>query len=193
MVVAEKEEERLERENTLSERVPPLKFFGLALVDLQLLSHPTVPHSLVQPFLHLKGLRQEGKHGGCIRLLTVAGQMLEVETEEKKREREEALAERVPPLKLSGLSVDELMSHELGLKIIELQSKFKKPTLKKVKISAEMMLSVLLGSKHKETIDFKSNLKTVKKAEEKKEEVTDWRQNVDAMSGMEGRKKMFDA
>jgi hypothetical protein len=35
--------------------------------------------------------------------------MLEVETEEKKREREEALAERVPPLKLSGLSVDELM------------------------------------------------------------------------------------
>jgi troponin-1 len=26
-----------------------------------------------------------------------------------------------------------------------------------------------------------------------KEEVTDWRQNVDAMSGMEGRKKMFDA
>ncbi|KAK6319824.1 hypothetical protein J4Q44_G00089310 [Coregonus suidteri] len=65
MVVAEKEEERLEREHTLSERVPPLKFFGLALVDLQLLSHPTVPHSLVQPFLHLKGLRQEGKHGGC--------------------------------------------------------------------------------------------------------------------------------
>jgi hypothetical protein len=57
--------------------------------------------------------------------------------------------------------------HELGLKIIELQSKFKKPSLKKVKISAEMMLSVLLGSKHKETIDFKSNLKTVKKAEEK--------------------------
>ncbi|KAK6317838.1 troponin I, cardiac muscle [Coregonus clupeaformis] len=158
-----------------------------------------------------------------IRLLTVAGQMLEVEVEEKKRERDEALAERVPPLKLSGLSVEELQDlckdlhhkinvvdeerydvglkvtkndkeiHELGLKIIELQSKFKKPNLRRVKISAEAMLSVLLGSKHKETIDFKSNLKTVKKAEEKKEEVTDWRQNVDAMSGMEGRKKMFDA
>lgn len=26
-----------------------------------------------------------------------------------------------------------------------------------------------------------------------KEEVTDWRKNVDAMSGMEGRKKLFDA
>ncbi|XP_020311788.1 troponin I, cardiac muscle-like [Oncorhynchus nerka] len=158
-----------------------------------------------------------------IRLLIVAGQMLEVEVEEKKRERDEALAERVPPLKLSGLSVEELQDlcrdlhhkidvvdeerydvglkvtkndkeiHDLGLKIIELQSKFKKPNLRRVKISAEAMLSVLLGSKHKETIDFKSNLKTVKKPEEKKEEVTDWRQNVDAMSGMEGRKKMFDA
>ncbi|XP_029615184.1 troponin I, cardiac muscle isoform X2 [Salmo trutta] len=132
-----------------------------------------------------------------IRLLIVAGQMLEVEVEEKKRERDEALAERVPPLKLSGLSVEELQDlcrdlhhkidvvdeerydvglkvtkndkeiHDLGLKIIELQSKFKKPNLKRVKISAEAMLSVLLGSKHKETIDFKSNLKTVKKAEEK--------------------------
>ena len=26
-----------------------------------------------------------------------------------------------------------------------------------------------------------------------KEEVTDWRKNVDAMSGMEGRKKLFNA
>lgn len=55
----------------------------------------------------------------------------------------------------------------MNLKIIEIQSKFKKPTLKRVKISAEAMLSVLLGSKHKESIDFKANLKTVKKEEEK--------------------------
>ena len=55
----------------------------------------------------------------------------------------------------------------MNLKIIELQSKFKKPTLRRVKISAEAMLSVLLGSKHKESIDFKANLKTVKKEEEK--------------------------
>uniref|UniRef100_A0A8D3CXE9 Uncharacterized protein n=2 Tax=Scophthalmus maximus TaxID=52904 RepID=A0A8D3CXE9_SCOMX len=80
----------------------------------------------------------------------------------------------------------------MNLKITELQSKFKKPNLKRVKISAEAMLSVLLGSKHKESIDFKANLKTVKK-EEEKEEVTDWRKNVEAMSGMEGRKKLFDA
>lgn len=28
---------------------------------------------------------------------------------------------------------------------------------------------------------------------EQKEEVTDWRKNVEAMSGMEGRKKLFNA
>ncbi|XP_068580301.1 troponin I, slow skeletal muscle-like [Cebidichthys violaceus] len=149
--------------------------------------------------------------------------MLQEETEQKVKEREDALGERVPPLSLSGLSLQDLQDickdlhhkidvvdeewydiglkvskndveiHNMNLKIIEIQSKFKKPTLKRVKISAEAMLSVLLGSKHKESIDFKANLKTVKKEEEKKEEVTDWRKNVEAMSGMEGRKKLFDA
>ena len=55
----------------------------------------------------------------------------------------------------------------MNLKIIELQGKFKKPNLRRVKISAEAMLNVLLGGKHKETVDFKANLKTVKKEEEK--------------------------
>ncbi|KAF3855058.1 hypothetical protein F7725_023113 [Dissostichus mawsoni] len=147
-----------------------------------------------------------------IRLLTVAAQMLQDETEQKVKEKEAALAERVPPLSMSGLSLQELqdfcrdLHHKIDvvdeewydislkvsknekeidnmkLKITEIQSKFKKPTLRRVKISAEAMLSVLLGSKHKETIDFKASLKTVKKEEEKKEEVTDWRKNVDAMS-----------
>ncbi|XP_035521711.1 troponin I, slow skeletal muscle-like [Morone saxatilis] len=163
------------------------------------------------------------KLGLKIRLLAVAAQMLQEDTEQKIKERETALAERVPPLNLSGLSLQELLDlckdlhhkidvvdeerydiglkvsknekeiGDMNLKIIELQSKFKKPTLKRVKISAEAMLSVLLGSKHKESIDFKANLKTVKKEEEKEEEVTDWRKNVEAMSGMEGRKKLFDA
>ncbi|XP_041650506.1 troponin I, slow skeletal muscle-like [Cheilinus undulatus] len=163
------------------------------------------------------------KLGLKIRLLAVAAQMLQEEKEQKEKEREVALADRVPPLNMSGLSMQDLMDlckdlhhkidvvdeerydiglkvskndseiENMNLKIIEIQSKFKKPTLKRVKISAEAMLSVLLGSKHKESIDFKANLKTVKKEEEKKEEVTDWRKNVEAMSGMEGRKKLFDA
>ncbi|XP_031726687.1 troponin I, slow skeletal muscle-like [Anarrhichthys ocellatus] len=163
------------------------------------------------------------KLGLKIRLLTIAAQMLQEETEQKMKEREATLGERVPPLNLSGQSLQDLQDickdlhhkidavdeewydiglkvskneveiHNMNMKIIEIQSKFKKPTLKRVKISAEAMLSVLLGSKHKESIDFKANLKTVKKEEEKKEEVTDWRKNVEAMSGMEGRKKLFDA
>ncbi|KAM4619540.1 troponin I, slow skeletal muscle-like isoform 1-T1 [Polymixia lowei] len=149
--------------------------------------------------------------------------MLVAELEEKKHEKESALSERVPPLKLSGLSVQELQAlckelhhkidvvdeerydiqvkvaknenelQNLSQKIIELKGKMKRPALKRVKISADAMLGALLGAKVKESVDFKANLKTVKKEEEKKEEVTDWRKNVEAMSGMEGRKKLFDA
>ncbi|XP_036373698.1 troponin I, slow skeletal muscle-like [Megalops cyprinoides] len=163
------------------------------------------------------------KLGLKIRLLTSAATMLENEKEEKRLERENTLNERVPPLQLSGLSMQQLQEickelhckidvvdeerydiaakvaknekeiQEMNQKIFELKSKLKRPNLKRVRISAEAMLSVLLGSRHKESFDFKANLKTVKKEEEKKEEVTDWRKNVEAMSGMEGRKKLFDA
>lgn len=43
----------------------------------------------------------------------------------------------------------------------------KRPALKRVKISADAMLGALLGAKVKESVDFKANLKTVKKEEEK--------------------------
>ncbi|XP_078113474.1 troponin I, cardiac muscle-like [Sander vitreus] len=82
---------------------------------------------------------------------------------------------------------------DLSQKIFELKGKMKRPALKRVRVSADAMLGALLGSKVKESVDFKANLKTVKKEEEKKEEVTDWRKNVDAMSGMEGRKKLFNS
>ncbi|KAK9516449.1 hypothetical protein VZT92_024376 [Zoarces viviparus] len=206
MLEKEKEDIKLEKEATLSERVP-LQLSGLSIEDLQKKSKISSSRRL--------GLK--------IRLLTIAAEMLQEETEQKMKEREATLAERVPPLNLSGQSLQDLQDickdlqhkidvvdeewydiglkvskndveiHNMNMKIIEIQSKFKKPTLKRVKISAEAMLSVLLGSRHKESIDFKANLKTVKKEEEKKEEVTDWRKNVEAMSGMEGRKKLFDA
>ncbi|KAG5845116.1 hypothetical protein ANANG_G00135440 [Anguilla anguilla] len=157
------------------------------------------------------------------KLLKKAAAMLDTEKEEKRVERENTLNERVPPLQLSGLSVQELQNlckdmhrkidvvdeerydvaakvakndmeiENLSQKIFELKGKLKRPNLKRVRISAEAMLGALLGSKQKESFDFKANLKTVKKEEEKKEEVTDWRKNVEAMSGMEGRKKLFDA
>ncbi|XP_048014408.1 troponin I, slow skeletal muscle-like [Megalobrama amblycephala] len=158
-----------------------------------------------------------------MRLLSTAMQMLIVEKQDKEKEREQVLSERIPPIKFSGLSVQELQElckdlhhkidvideerydvslkvaknekeiQEMNQKIYDMKSKLKRPNLKRVKLSAEQLLSVLLGSKHSQSIDFKANLKTVKKEEEKKEEVTDWRKNVEAMSGMEGRKKLFDA
>ncbi|XP_007252904.2 troponin I, slow skeletal muscle, partial [Astyanax mexicanus] len=157
------------------------------------------------------------------KILKKATTLLANEKEEKQRERERVLSERVPPLQLSGLSVQELQTlcrelhqkidvvdeerydieskvnknekelADLNHKIFELKGKMKRPALKRVKISADAMLGALLGAKVKESVDFKANLKTVKKEEEKKEEVTDWRKNVEAMSGMEGRKKLFDA
>ncbi|KAM9352435.1 troponin I4b, tandem duplicate 2 [Symphorus nematophorus] len=156
-------------------------------------------------------------------MLKMATVMFEKEKEEKKQERESALSERVPPLQLSGLSMQDLQAlckelhhkidvvdeerydievkvtknnkeiENLSQKIFELKGKMKRPALKRVKISADAMLGALLGTKVKESVDFKANLKTVKKEEEKKEEVTDWRKNVEAMSGMEGRKKLFNA
>uniref|UniRef100_A0A8C9TKC7 Troponin I4b, tandem duplicate 1 n=1 Tax=Scleropages formosus TaxID=113540 RepID=A0A8C9TKC7_SCLFO len=156
------------------------------------------------------------------KLLKKAADMLVAEEEKRKTERENTLNERVPPLRLSGLSVQELQNlcrelHQkidvvdearydietkvaknekeieyLNHKIFELKGKMKRPNLKRVKKSADDMLGAIADTKLTKA-DFKANLKTVKKEEEKREEVTDWRKNVEAMSGMEGRKKLFDA
>ncbi|XP_055011539.1 troponin I, slow skeletal muscle-like [Boleophthalmus pectinirostris] len=155
-------------------------------------------------------------------MLKKAVTMWENEKQIKKDERERVLSERVPALQISGFSLQELQNlckelhqkidvadeerydiaakvsindqkvQDLSQKIYELKGKMKRPNLKRVRVSADAMLGALLGAKVKESVDFKANLKTVKKEDEKKEEVTDWRKNVDAMSGMEGRKKLFD-
>ncbi|KAG9280348.1 troponin I4a [Astyanax mexicanus] len=156
------------------------------------------------------------------KLLRKAESLLDKEQDQKRIERENVLNERAPPLKLSGLSVQELqelckdLHHKIDIvdearydlllkvgrndseiqslhqKIYELKGKMKRPKLKRVKKSADDMLGALTDNKLMKA-DFKANLKTVKKEEEKKEEVTDWRKNVEAMSGMEGRKKIFNA
>nr|XP_023688518.1 troponin I, slow skeletal muscle-like isoform X1 [Paramormyrops kingsleyae] len=156
------------------------------------------------------------------KMLKKASAMLVAEEEKRKLEREQTLNERVPALRLSGLSVPDLQNlckelHQkidvvdearydieskvakneneiqyLSQKIFELKGKMKRPNLKRVKKSADDMLGALADNKLMKA-DFKANLKTVKKEEEKKEEVTDWRKNVEAMSGMEGRKKLFNA
>uniref|UniRef100_A0A8K9V624 Troponin I, fast skeletal muscle n=2 Tax=Oncorhynchus mykiss TaxID=8022 RepID=A0A8K9V624_ONCMY len=98
-------------------------------------------------------------------------------------------------LLFSSSSIGQI--EDLNIKVIDLKGKFKKPTLRKVRMSADAMLQALLGSKHKVSMDLRSNLKQVKKEvkEEDKElrNVGDWRQNIEDKSGMDGRKKMFES
>ncbi|XP_059191393.1 troponin I, cardiac muscle-like [Centropristis striata] len=156
------------------------------------------------------------------KLLKKAASMLVAESERKKQEKERVVSECFPPLKLSGLSVQELQDlckelhrkidvvdearydlevkvskndteiQTLNQKVIGLKGA-KRPNLKRVKKSTDDMLGACTDTTKLMKSDFKANLKTVKKDEEKKEEVTDWRKNVEAMSGMEGRKKLFNA
>lgn len=153
------------------------------------------------------------------KLLKKAASMLVAESEQKKQEKEKAVNESFPPLMLSGLSVQELQElckelhrkidvvdearydmemkvvkndmeiQTLNQKIIDLKG-VKRPSLKRVKKTTD---DILTDSSKLMKADFKVNLKTVKKDDEKREEVTDWRKNVEAMSGMEGRKKLFNA
>ncbi|XP_030197695.1 troponin I, skeletal, slow d [Gadus morhua] len=163
-----------------------------------------------------------------ILLLTRACEALECERQDREEEKERYLGEKLPPLQLSGLKMEELQNlckelhskidladeerydcehkvikhnkdiSELKMKVQDLGGKFKKPALRKVRVSADEMMRALLGSKHKGSMDLRANLKSVKKEDVKTDkvltsEVSDWRKNVEAMSGMEGRKKMFDA
>ena len=59
---------------------------------------------------------------------------------------------------------------DLNIKVLDLRGKFKRPSLRRVRVSADAILRSLLGSKHKVTMDLRSNLKQVKK--EVKEEVS---------------------
>ncbi|XP_063053394.1 troponin I, fast skeletal muscle-like [Engraulis encrasicolus] len=76
---------------------------------------------------------------------------------------------------------------DLKINVTELKG-MKKPALKKVRMSADQMLQALLGSKHKVTMDLRSNLKQVKK-EVKVEEAGDWRANIE---DKKDRNKMFE-
>ncbi|XP_019344427.1 troponin I, cardiac muscle isoform X3 [Alligator mississippiensis] len=127
-------------------------------------------------------------------MLQVAKQDLEQEEGERAQEKERFLSEHCPPLTLAGLSLAELQIEDLNQKIFDLRGKFKRPALRRVRISADAMMQALLGSKHKVSLDLRANLKQVKKDDTEKEnrEVGDWRKNIDALSGMEGRKKKFE-
>uniref|UniRef100_A0A8D2LLE2 Troponin I, cardiac muscle n=1 Tax=Varanus komodoensis TaxID=61221 RepID=A0A8D2LLE2_VARKO len=157
-------------------------------------------------------------------MLQVAKHDMEKEDEERAQEKERYLSEHCVPLDLAGLGPTELQEmcrqlhtqvdkvdeerydmearvnknineiQDLNQKIFDLRGKFKRPALRRVRLSADAMMQALLGSKHKVSMDLRANLKQVKKDDTEKEnrEVGDWRKNIDALSGMEGRKKKFE-
>ena len=57
---------------------------------------------------------------------------------------------------------------DLSQKLFDLRGKFKRPPLRRVRMSADAMLKALLGSKHKVCMDLRSNLKQVKKEDTEK-------------------------
>ncbi|GCB78561.1 hypothetical protein scyTo_0015845 [Scyliorhinus torazame] len=131
-------------------------------------------------------------------LLAKATEELAQERTEKGEEKERFLGERVPPVRIPGLSFAQLQElcqelHEkvnvvdeerydieakvihntreiqnLNLKVFDLRGKFKRPTLRRVRVSADAMLRALLGSKHKVSMDLRANLKSVKKEDSEK-------------------------
>ncbi|XP_048040831.1 troponin I, fast skeletal muscle-like [Megalobrama amblycephala] len=157
-------------------------------------------------------------------LLQIAHGLLEEEAAEAEQEKQQYMEENCPALSLPG-SMQELQElcrklhqqidaideqrydmetkvaksnkeiDDLKIKVQDLKGKFKKPVLKKVRMSADAMLQALLGSKHKVSLDLRANLKQVKKEvkEEEKDAVGDWRKNIEDKSGMDGRKKMFES
>uniref|UniRef100_A0A3Q2X9J7 Troponin I type 1b (skeletal, slow) n=1 Tax=Hippocampus comes TaxID=109280 RepID=A0A3Q2X9J7_HIPCM len=156
-------------------------------------------------------------------MVAKAKEDLEQELVEKEKQKEKYLEEKAPPLNINSMSLEELQKlceelhskidvvdeerydieakvmhntreiKDLNIKVVDLRGKFKRPNLRRVRVSADAILRSLLGSKHKVSLDLRANLKSVKKEDTEKEktaEVSDWRKNVEAMSGMEGRKKM---
>ena len=49
-----------------------------------------------------------------------------------------------------------------------MRGKFKRPPLRRVRVSADAMLRALLGSKHQVSMDLRANLKSVKKEDTEK-------------------------
>ncbi|XP_066557074.1 troponin I, fast skeletal muscle isoform X2 [Amia ocellicauda] len=157
-------------------------------------------------------------------MLQIAKTELEKEESERAAQKVKYLDEHCPPLSLGG-SIQDLQElckklhakidvvdeerydmeskvnkcakeiEDLNLKVFDLKGKFKKPALRKVRMSADAMLQALLGSKHKVSMDLRANLKQVKKEEKEQDlrDVGDWRKNIEEKAGMEGRKKMFEA
>ncbi|XP_056269357.1 troponin I, fast skeletal muscle-like isoform X4 [Pseudoliparis swirei] len=125
-------------------------------------------------------------------LLQIGQAMVEEEAWEAEQQKKEHMEEHCPGFSFPGC-IQDLQVEDLKIKVQDLKGKFKKPVLKKVRMSADAMLAALLGSKHKVSMDLRGNLRQVRKEVKEEEKATgDWRKSVEDKSGMGGRKKMFE-
>ncbi|KAK9516124.1 hypothetical protein VZT92_024078 [Zoarces viviparus] len=155
-------------------------------------------------------------------MLSTAKGLLEEEEKEREEERGRYMADTCPPASMPR-SMQELQElcrefhhkidvmdeerydldmkvnkankeiDDLKIKVQDLMGKFKKPVLRKVRMSADAMLKALLGSKHTVNMELRANLKQVKKEDKELRDVGDWRKNIEDKAGMDGRKKMFES
>uniref|UniRef100_A0A667ZH19 Troponin I type 2b (skeletal, fast), tandem duplicate 1 n=1 Tax=Myripristis murdjan TaxID=586833 RepID=A0A667ZH19_9TELE len=156
--------------------------------------------------------REMSSHSQQNLLLQVGQALLEQEAQEAEEEKRRYMEENCPLQELCRklhkeidlvdeerydtdikVSKSSKEIEELRTKVQDLKGKFKKPALKKVRMSADAMLAALLGSKHKVSMDLRANLKQVKKElREEEKQTADWRKNIEDKAGMDGRKKMFE-
>ncbi|CAL8363202.1 troponin I, fast skeletal muscle isoform X1 [Gadus morhua] len=155
-------------------------------------------------------------------LLQIGQSMLEQESLEVERRKISYMEEKCPPLNFpqsmpelqelceklhnqidlvdeerydaaGKVSKSRMEIDDLKMVVQDLNGRFKKPALRRVRMSAEAMVAALLGSKHKVSMDLRGNLQQVKREVKEEEKHTgDWRKNIEDKSGMDGRKKMFE-
>ncbi|KAA8591019.1 hypothetical protein FQN60_001962 [Etheostoma spectabile] len=131
-------------------------------------------------------------------MVAKAKEELEQELVVKEEEKQNYLSERAPPLNTSSMSLAQLQDlcrelhakidvvdeerydieakvmlntreiKDLNIKVLDLRGKFKRPSLRRVRVSADAILRSLLGSKHKVSMDLRANLKSVKKEDTEK-------------------------
>ncbi|KAM9659670.1 troponin I, fast skeletal muscle isoform 1-T1 [Trichechus inunguis] len=130
-------------------------------------------------------------------MLQIAATELEKEESRREAEKQAYLNDHCPPLYLPGsmAEVQELCKQlhakvdaaeedkydmemkvqksskeleDMNQKLFDLRGKFKRPPLRRVRMSADAMLKALLGSKHKVCMDLRANLKQVKKEDTEK-------------------------
>lgn len=130
-------------------------------------------------------------------MLQIAATELEKEESRREAEKQNYLSEHCPPLHIPGSmsEVQELCKQlhakidaaeeekydmevkvqksskeleDMNQKLFDLRGKFKRPPLRRVRMSADAMLKALLGSKHKVCMDLRANLKQVKKEDTEK-------------------------